>query len=45
MRCKLFGSAFEFFEQPFDAIPISVCEVLKSEVELKQHGLDYVSRR
>jgi hypothetical protein len=39
MRRKLLGAAFEFLEQPFDSIPISVCDMLKSERELTQTSL------
>jgi hypothetical protein len=40
VRGTLPGSAFEFFEQVFDSIPISMCDVLKSEVLLEERGLE-----
>jgi hypothetical protein len=40
MRGKVFGSTFEFFEQSLDAVPISVCDVLKSEALLEERGLE-----
>ena len=39
MVCKLLGSSFYLFEDTFDGIPISMGDVLKSEVFFKQRGL------
>jgi hypothetical protein len=39
MICKLFSPPFYLFENTFDGIPISMGDVLKSEVFLEQRGL------
>jgi len=39
MICKLFGSSFYFFEDTFDSIPISMGDMLKSEIFLEQCSL------
>ena len=36
VRCEAVGAAFEFFEESFDSIPISMCDGLKSEILLEE---------
>lgn len=40
MRRELLGSAFQFLEQAFDSIPISMSDMLKSEPELVEGSLE-----
>lgn len=39
MVCKLFSSAFYFFKNTFDGVPISMGDVLKSEVFFEERSL------